>query len=262
MKQTLLEIVQDILSAMSSDEVNSISDTEEAEAVARIVRDVYNDIVSRANYPSHYSTFELDTYSGGTKKVVMELPTSPKRATSLEWIKYNQVLTSEGETAPIYVDVKPMELSAFLRMMYQLDTDDTDVDTESITINGGTMDIVYYTDRFPSYWTCFDDKTILFDAYNSDEDSNLVANKTLCYGRLEPTFTLTDSFTPELNSRDFSLLKAEVKSQAFEDLKQMQNTVALRKARQGWVSGQKYKRAVQGPWDDYTSLPNYGRKTR
>ena len=41
MKFTLLEMVQEILSDMDSDEVDSIEDTVEAEQVATIVRSTY-----------------------------------------------------------------------------------------------------------------------------------------------------------------------------------------------------------------------------
>jgi hypothetical protein len=40
-KMTLLEIVQDVLNDMDSDEVNSISDTVEATQIANICRSVY-----------------------------------------------------------------------------------------------------------------------------------------------------------------------------------------------------------------------------
>lgn len=41
MRKTLLEMVQDILSEMDSDEVNSINDTVEAEQVATIIKNCY-----------------------------------------------------------------------------------------------------------------------------------------------------------------------------------------------------------------------------
>ena len=53
MKYTLLEMTQDILSNMSSDEVNSISDTPESLQVATIIKQKYYDIVSRGDLPEH-----------------------------------------------------------------------------------------------------------------------------------------------------------------------------------------------------------------
>ena len=53
MKYTLLEMTQDILSNMSSDEVNSISDTTESLQVATIIKQKYFDLISRVNRPEH-----------------------------------------------------------------------------------------------------------------------------------------------------------------------------------------------------------------
>ena len=50
MKYTLLAIVQEILSDMDSDEVNSIDDTVESQQVASIVRSAYMAIMSNRNW--------------------------------------------------------------------------------------------------------------------------------------------------------------------------------------------------------------------
>ena len=55
-KLTLLEIVQDIMNDMDSDEVNSISDTEESSQIAQIVKTTYFEILGRRDWP-HLSKF-------------------------------------------------------------------------------------------------------------------------------------------------------------------------------------------------------------
>lgn len=51
MKQTLLEMVQLILSSIDGEEVNSIDDTVEANQVALIVKSVYYDMLSDISLP-------------------------------------------------------------------------------------------------------------------------------------------------------------------------------------------------------------------
>ena len=46
MKSTLLQVVQSILSDMDSEDVNTISDTIEAQQVASVVEDTYFNIMS------------------------------------------------------------------------------------------------------------------------------------------------------------------------------------------------------------------------
>ena len=52
-KETLIDIVQDILSDADSDDVSSISDTVEADQCARVVRDVFNQIVADHDFNIH-----------------------------------------------------------------------------------------------------------------------------------------------------------------------------------------------------------------
>ena len=51
MKLTLLEYVQDIMSDLDSDEVNSIDDTVEALHVAQIVKSTFFAMMSNRNWP-------------------------------------------------------------------------------------------------------------------------------------------------------------------------------------------------------------------
>ena len=50
-KPNLLEIVQEILTDISSDEVNSISDTEDSEQVAKHVRATYRALITQDKWP-------------------------------------------------------------------------------------------------------------------------------------------------------------------------------------------------------------------
>jgi hypothetical protein len=52
MQSTVLELVQEILSEMGGDEINSISDTIEATDVATIMRRVYMEMVDEYSLPT------------------------------------------------------------------------------------------------------------------------------------------------------------------------------------------------------------------
>jgi hypothetical protein len=61
MKKTLLEMTQDILNDMDSDEVNSISDTVEAQQVANIIKTCYNEMISNRDWPHLRKLVQLDS---------------------------------------------------------------------------------------------------------------------------------------------------------------------------------------------------------
>lgn len=85
MKQTVLDLTQDVLSALGSDEVNSISDTTESMQVATMIKNKVFDIYNRGNFPEHYKTFQLDAALDSSTPTLMYVPTG---VASVEWLKY------------------------------------------------------------------------------------------------------------------------------------------------------------------------------
>lgn len=255
MKLNLLEITQLILSDMDSDEVNSISDTPEAQQVASIIKETYIDIISRADLPEHYSLFELNESGNITYPCVMRLPAD---VLDLIWVKYNNYDPDLATPNPYYKEVQFMDLKLFMDRMYALNADENNIVTAALTVGTDSIDLVWQDNKFPSFYTTYNDHTILFDSYQATQDDTLMKNKTVCYGLQEPTFTMTDTFTPDLDSKQFSLLIQESKSQAFLDLKQVANTKSEARARKGWLNMQRQSSSF--PDDYYNNLPNYSRK--
>lgn len=84
-EQTLLNMVQNILSAMSSDEVNSIGDTVEAMQIAQIIQNKYYDIVARGDLSLDLQLFQLNPSDNSNLPVLMTLPQGCSR---IDWLKY------------------------------------------------------------------------------------------------------------------------------------------------------------------------------
>lgn len=259
MKQTLLEITQEILSSMDSDEVNSISDTIESMQVAMVIRRVYLDLVSRLNLPEHFDFFKLTASGDNSLPTVMYRPSDVDQ---LLWLKYDKRLLS-GDPVD-FEEVKYLDPGSFCDRMFMLNTDDTNVSTGTITVDGDDFTLIFKTDRQPSYWTSVDDYTLLFDSYYSDLDTTLQKSKTYCYGLMSSAFTLSDSYTPDLDSQQFSMLVNEAKALAWAELKQAVHVKAEKESRRQQVRTQINKRALpsQQSHGDYLSgkLPDYGRK--
>lgn len=256
MKYTLLEMTQQILFSLDGDEVDSISDTPESLAVAHIIEECYWDMVSQMDLPEHHDFFQLTATTSATPSLM----TLPSSVTSIEWIKYNTILT--GDTDNTYEPVNYLPINHFLDHVLSISSDDADVDQFNITVGSATFSFKVMTNRAPIYYTSYDDYNILFDAYNSDEDAYLQASKTMCYGTTLPTFTFSDSSTPDLDAKAFSYLLNEAKAQCWADLKQQVNPRAENKARQNKIDSQKKKQNIGYPDNQnyYSRYPNYGRK--
>jgi len=255
MKKTLLEIVTEILTSMDGDEVNSISDTTESLAVANIVQNAYWDIVSQASFPKMLAPYELEASGNPSHPNIMYIPDT---ALNLLWVKYDQSSSDNLEAG--LVPVSYVDPSIFLQRMYSLDATADNVDSFEFTLDSGdTMNIRCHNYLSPSCYTTLDDRTLIFDSYDNTVDTTLQADKSLAYGERKPTFTMSDSFIPDLPDKQFTILRNEAKATAFAELKQTQNVNAERKARRGWVTSQKTKRIVNNKEYELNRAPNYGR---
>jgi hypothetical protein len=256
MRYTLLEMVQLILSAMDSDEVNSISDTVESNQVALLLKSVYYDIATDIRLPEHASLFELNASGDVSKPVQMTIPTN---VTKLLSVKYDT--KAADETYTNHVDLKFVPFEEFYQRQLTLrNWDDTsDVGEMAIEMNGESFPLLYLNDKQPQYYTTLGEEIVLFDSYDSSIENTLQKSKTLCTGHLSPAWTMEDSFIPVLEPTQFSYLVNKAKTRAFKELKQQDNDEAAAEARRQKVIVQKRQERTPDV-DPIYYMPRYGRK--
>lgn len=255
MKFTLLEGVQEVLSSLDGEEVNSISDTVESYQVATIFKSVYFDILNDLNLTEHETTFGLLASGDVSKPVLMTLP---ENVTRVNWIKYDR--KESGDTNPDYEFVVFKPFHEFIEFQEYFRNDTTDVG--SITVegsNGDEFSVMYKTNEAPTWYTFFDNTKVLFDSYDSSVDATLQQSKTLCLGHVYPVFTLEDDFTPLLDPSQFRYYLHRAKVRAFAELKQTANQEASSEARRQKVITQKRKERIASRPNIYNA-PRYGRK--
>lgn len=249
-KRSLLEIVQEILSEMDSDEVNSISDTVEAQQVAQIVKTCYYEMLANRNWPHLRKITQLEASGELTKPNYLKLPESLKE---LSFFKYET--QKSGETRTQLTDVVYKQPDEFLYMVSQRNSDNTNVRT---VVDFSGSKILVLNDSAPKYWTSFDDVYLVTDAYDATVDDTLKKSKTQCLAYITPAWIDENTFVPDLPIDAFPALIEESKSTAFFALKQMANQKSEQKAarQQRWLS-RKAWRAHGG-----IEYPDYGRKSR
>ena len=249
-KMTLLEMTQDILSDMDSDEVNSINDSVESLQVAQIIKTTYYNIIDGRDYDFLYELFQLDASGTSSRPTHMKLP---ENIIDLKYIKYNcKTLT---DTKDKYLKIKYLMPEDFMEVVDKRDSSKSNV---TVVTDPTGISINVMNDKAPEYFTSFDDENLVFDSYDSQVDTTLQNSKTQCHGKRSVAFTLSDSFTPDLPVQMFSYLLAEAKSTVFVTLKQMPNA----KAEQ--ISNSQKRRMSQDAWRVKNGIhyPNYGRSVR
>ena len=255
MRYTHLDIVQLILSAMDSDNVNSISDTEESNQVSLLLRSVYYDCATDLGLPEHETVFQLNASGDAAKPVLMTVPTNIVTVRSIQYD--SQVL---DDTQRDYKEVVFMPFPDFLKMQSSLNLDESTVD--SMEFNGDNLEdfeLLFRNDKAPNWFTSFDDNTVLFDSYDSEVDTTLQKSKTLCMGVVYPEYDLEDTFEPDLDPSQFSYFINRAKVRAFAELKQAPNQEAASETRRQKIIVQKRKRKTPDQLEIHKA-PRYGRR--
>lgn len=244
--RTLLDIVQDILNSLDSDEVNSINDTLESLQIAQIVKTTYYNIIDGKDWPQLYQLYQLTGLGNTNKPTHMAIPSD---VVDVDWVRYN--VRTSTDTKDRFTKIDYISPEEFIDLVNARDSSATNVQqvTDVVTLN-------IIDDKAPQYWTSFDNDYIVFDSFDSDVDTTLQESKTQCYGKRHPTFSLTDAFVPDLPVQAFSYLLAEAKSTAFIELRQSPNS----KAEQHSISQR--RKMSQESWKagGGVKYPNFGRK--
>lgn len=250
MKYSILDMTQDILNDMDSDEVNSFDDTFESAQIAHIIRSTYFAMMSNRNWPHMKKVLQVTSFSDSALPTHMRLPESVKE---LSLINYNRA--GKGETKRMYQQVKYIEPDAFLRRSNQYDSSESNVD---VIIDPTGVELLIKNDKAPEFYTSFNDNDLVFDSYDKEVDAILQTSKTQVHAYVYPKWTHEDSFVPDLPEEAFTALLEEAKSRAMFKLKQMSDVKAEQEAvrQQRWLSRKAWR--VSGG----IKYPSYGRKGR
>jgi hypothetical protein len=247
-KLTLLDIVQDILSDMDSDTVNSINDSVESLQVAQIVKTTFFEIITEGEWPHLAELFQITASGDNSLPTHMTLPENVRY---VEWVTYNKRTVSD--TKDEYVDVRYKEPAEFMAHINRRDSSLASV----TTITDPTLvKLLIINDTAPTYYTSFNNDVLVFDSYDSGVDSTIQSAKIQCYGYREPVFTILDNFIPDLPSKAFPYLLSEAKSVCFNVLKQAANPKEEQR------STRQRRRLSQDRWRlaGGITYPNYGRR--
>lgn len=247
---TLLEIVQDILNDMSGDEINSISDTQEAEQVANIVKKTYLAMVSNSNWPHTRRAVAVTPYSDSNFPTHMYLNDNVKELIS---VYYNCIKL--GETRKNYKQVVYKSPDEFLNILNKRNSDSTNVTT---IIDPSGIELLIITDSHPKYFTSFDDTSLVFDSYDSGVDSTLQESKFQALAYIIPSFEVSDTAEPDLPPDVLSYLIEEATSRCQMKLREFNDAEAKEEAdkQARWLSRKSWRTSGG------ITYPNYGKARR
>jgi hypothetical protein len=247
-KQTMLELTQDVLNDIDGDFVNSIDDTEEAMSVAAIIKSTYIAMMSNRNWPHLRKLIQLTPTVDLSRPTHVVVPDSVKE---LDFINYNSA--KDGETKLNFQPVTWRDPDVFLQLVNNYNNGNDNVLT---VIDASGVTIQVYNDVAPTIYTSFDDRTLVFNAFDSAVESNITSGRMQSMAYIMPSLIIGDDVIPDLPDEAFSALVEGAKSKASWKLRQVSDNAsqAESKRQNKWLA-RKARRVNQG-----FTYPDFGRK--
>ena len=246
-KMTLLEMTQNILSAMDSDEVNSITDTVESLQVAEIIKETFYEQFNNIHVPEFNTLFQFESVNDVTRPNYLRIP---EHIAKVNWVKYRDL------DSGILQDLMYVTPEEFLNTQLNLSTGNG----LQLVVDPTGIEYVIETVRGPTRYTIFDDRYLVTDAYDLEYEGVLQSINTLGYGIKSSQFQMEDDYIPPIDGNLFPLLLAEAKSVAFINLKQVSSSKEEQRARRQRIRMQNDQ--FRGRADQYAYWnrgPNYSR---
>jgi hypothetical protein len=173
----------------------------------------------------------------------------PDSISKVYWIKYDtRNAVADDRDYSIIHYMKPEDFVQYVNARRSTDT------TNNISVaHVSGIDLVISKTSAPQFYTSFDDEYFVFDGYNSALDAWMQSAKTMCYGSTRPTFSLTDSFVPDLPENLFNLLYNSTMNRSIALVKQQVNPLVDRMEKRTRVRSQrnKWREDMKHDWVDY-----------
>ena len=249
-KRTLLEIINDVMVSLEYDTVSAIDETEEAERVARLIRNEYSKLSDSEDWPHLKIATQLTALADVTRPNFMQVPTT---VASIDVIRYNSTETGDTNNKMSNITIYE-DPNDFLELVYGRNTGNSNV---SVFNTSEGVPIWTLTDTAPTFCTSFDDDIIVFDAYNSAEDATLQASKSFVLGLRGAAWVNSASFIPPMPVNMFSMFVSKCKIVCNEVMRQV---TLVSETRDHQVAQNRFKR--QRRLNTKITKPRYGRRSR
>jgi len=225
-KMTLLEMTQEILSAMNSDEVNSISDTVESLQVAHEIRNTFRELYSNRDIAEFEGLVNLQAVGDASLPNRLVLPDN---VLHIKWIQYRDFRTTTANKFN-YVDYLPPE--EFVRRIVEMDIGSTTPYVDVPLLSTSPVTYAIKANSRPHFYTILDgDTTLVFDSFDEDYESYLSSSNAIAWAVQSRDFDLEDDFIPPIDANLFPHFLAEAKSACFINIKEVANSKEEQRAR-------------------------------
>lgn len=251
-RKTLLEVVDMYMVKSGGFRVQSIFDSEESEAAAKVAEDVFYQIVQKVpDIQFTEQLIHLEHSNDTSEPNYLVIPDAVSHIFD-NIVKYNNTDTSRGITIN-FQEVKYLDPRDFLdALTFNTSSDDNMVE---VTDPSGVKYLVR-KDKHPEFYTSFDGKNLAFDSYKESEDTILQSSKSIAFVSSEPVFLIQDDFEIPLPDYMMMMYQDGVVAECSETIRQEAMPMVRRRFQAEMAKLQQANRRVG---EKRTARVSYGR---
>ena len=248
-KKTLLQIVQAMSRGINGDEISTLTDGSiETEDLTSLALDVLKDIISRNDW--EFLRDRPMKLEAGTYAIELAIPDTVQR---VQTVRYRRMM---GGVQNGFATLRYLPPEDFVKQLQS--GNPAEPNRVTVTVNG--VEMYPYTNRHPRYWTSFDEKNVVIDSYDVDQNPTGVDpddSAILATIYLDLTGSDDGAWVAPIPDKLFQLWEQEAIAEASVNMRQAENPRAERKARRSYI--QQIKREPVTRRDEGSQEVNYGR---
>ena len=256
MQRSLLYIVQRVLDKLDFNQVNTLSGNTEALQIAYEAETTFYDLISREDWA--FTSDRIEILGSGVVETPMILSLQ-EEAIRIDDIYYDVTIPPPVIPDPLATEhpitwktMKYLKPDDFVAMTFRRNNIDSSV--ELIPYN--SVEFLIVTDADPTWWTTFDNKTLVFDAYDKEKDTTLQGSKTNVMGMTLPSWKMIDTFEIPIPVQLFPTYLAQVTAACSAYYKQELSSIDEKRGFRGLSRMRRKANTAAG----FPTRNNYGRR--
>jgi hypothetical protein len=224
-KKTILELVQKIGHAISSDEIDTLGESQEAFDIIEVLKQTYDEVLDRRTWEFMKDrVLQLDARLAGDNILTnLKIPDSVLKIQCLRYLDDNDK----------YRDLTYMSPCDFVTKLHNNNPADVDVTT---VISPDGVPLYVKTNKAPQYWTSFDEANVTMDSYEGDKTAGVIAGSSAIIATIKPVATWEATALLPIPERMETLILNEAIASANYRLRQTADPRSERIARRQGVS--------------------------